>query len=155
MQGSMYGRGSVWALVSGVWQLQGGVPVVRRTLSRPCRLDSKTCRQQNFSGRHVKVTTRDMQLDLLWMAFELHAWLPSACVLSACAVCVLCVFVLHSESWSTTSYMAEQSSWNWGVRQGVRVAGALLMWQIGQRMPKKYNIEGGCEGVARPIGFHA
>jgi hypothetical protein len=38
--------------------------------------------------------------------------------------------------------MAEQSSWNWGVRQGVRVAGALLMWQIGQRMPKKYNIEG-------------
>lgn len=38
--------------------------------------------------------------------------------------------------------MAEQSSWNWGVRQGVRVAGALLMWQIGQRMPKKYNITG-------------
>lgn len=50
--------------------------------------------------------------------------------------------VVCSESWSTTSYMAEQSSWNWGVRQGVRVAGALLMWQIGQRMPKKYNIQG-------------
>lgn len=48
----------------------------------------------------------------------------------------------RSESWSTTSYMADQSSWNWAVRQGVRVAGALLMWQIGQRMPKKYNLQG-------------
>lgn len=52
------------------------------------------------------------------------------------------IYRTWDESWSTTSYMAEQSSWNWGVRQGVRVAGALLMWQIGQRMPKKYNIEG-------------
>lgn len=42
--------------------------------------------------------------------------------------------------------MAEQSSWNFAVRQGVRVVGALLMWQIGQRMPKKYNITG--EGTA-------
>jgi hypothetical protein len=48
--------------------------------------------------------------------------------------------------------MAEQSSWNFVVRQGVRVAGALLMWQIGQRMPKKYNITG--EGGSRQAANH-
>lgn len=73
--------GTVCALESSAWHLQDGVHVVRRTLSRDRAV--KTCRQQNFSARHVKLTTRDMQVDMLWMGFELHAWLPSACGLFA------------------------------------------------------------------------
>eukprot|EP00878_Enallax_costatus_P027414 GHUV01029515.1.p3 GENE.GHUV01029515.1~~GHUV01029515.1.p3 ORF type:complete len:103 (-),score=11.92 GHUV01029515.1:382-690(-) len=50
--------------------------------------------------------------------------------------------LLCSESWDTFGYMTEQSHWNWAVQQSVRVAGAVLMWQIGSRMPKKYGITG-------------
>jgi len=38
--------------------------------------------------------------------------------------------------------MTQQSHWNWAVQQSVRFAGSVLMWQIGRRMPEKYNITG-------------
>jgi microsomal prostaglandin-E synthase 2 len=47
-----------------------------------------------------------------------------------------------SESWGTFSYMTQQSHWNWAVQHSVRLAGAVLMWKVGQGMPKKYNIQG-------------
>eukprot|EP00775_Hariotina_reticulata_P012596 gene12596-12728_t len=47
------------------------------------------------------------------------------------------------ESWGTFKYMTQQSHWNWAVQQSVRLAGSVLMWQIGRRMPDKYNITGG------------
>ncbi|WIA12733.1 hypothetical protein OEZ85_006371 [Tetradesmus obliquus] len=52
------------------------------------------------------------------------------------------IYRTWDESWNTFSYMTQQSHWNWAVQQSVRLAGAVLMWKVGQGMPKKYNIEG-------------
>lgn len=38
--------------------------------------------------------------------------------------------------------MTEQTNWNWGLREVARWSGAVLMWQIGKKMPAKYNITG-------------
>jgi microsomal prostaglandin-E synthase 2 len=38
--------------------------------------------------------------------------------------------------------MTQQSKWGWATQQSVRLAGAVMMWQIGKRMPKKYSIVG-------------
>lgn len=46
------------------------------------------------------------------------------------------------ESWDTFRYITDQTNWSWGTRELARVSGAVLMWQIGQRMPKKYGLEG-------------
>jgi microsomal prostaglandin-E synthase 2 len=57
-------------------------------------------------------------------------------------VLLLLVLVCCRESWGTFSYMTQQSHWGWATQQSVRFAGALMMWQIGKRMPKKYDIHG-------------
>ena len=48
------------------------------------------------------------------------------------------------ESWQTFSYITREAgdAWGWAAREGARVAGAVLMWRVGQGMPKKYGIEG-------------
>lgn len=46
------------------------------------------------------------------------------------------------ESWNTFRYVTEQTNWAWGVREAARVSGAVLMWQVGKKMPAKYGIEG-------------
>jgi microsomal prostaglandin-E synthase 2 len=48
------------------------------------------------------------------------------------------------ESWQTFSYITREAgdAWGWAAREGARVAGAVLMWKVGQGMPKKYGIEG-------------
>lgn len=46
------------------------------------------------------------------------------------------------ESWRTFGYLTSETKWGWGTREVARVSGALLMWQIGQRMPTKYGITG-------------
>lgn len=66
---------------------------------------------------------------------------------TVCSLVTICLvfgaaFSFGSESWGTFGYMTEQSHWNWAVQQSVRLAGAVLMWKVGQGMPKKYNIEG-------------
>ena len=47
-----------------------------------------------------------------------------------------------SESWATFRYVTEQTNWAWGVREAARVSGAVLMWQVGKKMPAKYGITG-------------
>ncbi|GAX78327.1 hypothetical protein CEUSTIGMA_g5769.t1 [Chlamydomonas eustigma] len=47
-----------------------------------------------------------------------------------------------SESWDTFKYITEQTNWSWGTRELARSSGAILMWQVGKRMPAKYGIEG-------------
>ncbi|KAJ9510120.1 hypothetical protein QJQ45_015606, partial [Haematococcus lacustris] len=46
------------------------------------------------------------------------------------------------ESFNTFRYITEQTNWSWGTREAARLSGALLMWQVGKRMPAKYGIEG-------------
>lgn len=46
------------------------------------------------------------------------------------------------ETWNTFKYITDQTNWSWGTRELARVSGALIMWQVGKNMPKKYNIEG-------------
>ncbi|GIL92120.1 hypothetical protein Vretimale_14928 [Volvox reticuliferus] len=46
------------------------------------------------------------------------------------------------ESVETFKYITEQSGWSWGAREVARWAGAVMMWQVGKRMPAKYGIEG-------------
>jgi microsomal prostaglandin-E synthase 2 len=48
------------------------------------------------------------------------------------------------ESWQTFSYITREAgdAWGWAAREGARVAGAVLMWRVGQGMPRKYGIEG-------------
>lgn len=48
----------------------------------------------------------------------------------------------RSESWNTFRYVTQQTNWSWGVREAARVSGAVLMWQVGKRMPAKYGITG-------------
>ncbi len=49
---------------------------------------------------------------------------------------------MRSESWNTFRYVTEQTNWAWGVREAARVSGAVLMWQVGKKMPAKYGISG-------------
>ncbi|KAF5837234.1 glutathione S-transferase [Dunaliella salina] len=46
------------------------------------------------------------------------------------------------ESWNTFRYVTEQTNWAWGLREAARVSGAVLMWQVGKKMPAKYGIQG-------------
>ncbi|KXZ47817.1 hypothetical protein GPECTOR_32g429 [Gonium pectorale] len=46
------------------------------------------------------------------------------------------------ESVETFKYITEQTGWSWGSRELARWAGAVMMWQVGKRMPTKYGIEG-------------
>eukprot|EP00198_Chlamydomonas_reinhardtii_P011681 XP_001701018.1 glutathione S-transferase-related protein [Chlamydomonas reinhardtii] len=46
------------------------------------------------------------------------------------------------ESVDTFKYITDQTGWSWGTREVARWAGAVMMWQIGKRMPAKYGIEG-------------
>ncbi|EFJ44640.1 hypothetical protein VOLCADRAFT_82699 [Volvox carteri f. nagariensis] len=46
------------------------------------------------------------------------------------------------ESVETFKYITEQTGWSWGAREVARWAGAVMMWQVGKRMPAKYGIEG-------------
>lgn len=49
------------------------------------------------------------------------------------------------ESWSTFRYLTDEKSgtnWGWGTRELARVSGGVIMWRVGQGMPKKYGIEG-------------
>ncbi|GIL61952.1 hypothetical protein Vafri_16311 [Volvox africanus] len=46
------------------------------------------------------------------------------------------------ESVETFKYITEQTSWSWGAREVARWAGAVMMWQVGKRLPAKYGIEG-------------
>jgi len=46
------------------------------------------------------------------------------------------------ETWASFTYITEQTSWAWGTREAARLSGAVLMWQIGKRLPAKYGIEG-------------
>ncbi|GFR47294.1 hypothetical protein Agub_g8981, partial [Astrephomene gubernaculifera] len=46
------------------------------------------------------------------------------------------------ESKETFKYITEQTSWSWGTRELARWTGAVMMWQVGKRMPAKYGIEG-------------
>ena len=46
------------------------------------------------------------------------------------------------ETWKTFKYITDQTNWAWGTRELARVSGALIMWQVGKRMPDKYKIEG-------------
>lgn len=68
--------------------------------------------------------------------------------MSALALTALIVHALHvcatlcSESWATFRYVTEQTNWAWGVRELARASGAVLMWQVGKKMPAKYGIEG-------------
>ncbi|PNH02244.1 Prostaglandin E synthase 2 [Tetrabaena socialis] len=48
----------------------------------------------------------------------------------------------YGESVETFLYITDQTSWGWGARELARWGGALMMWQVGKRMPKKYGIEG-------------
>lgn len=50
--------------------------------------------------------------------------------------------LVRSESWNTFRYVTEQTNWAWGVREAARVSGAVLMWQVGKKMPAKYGISG-------------
>ncbi|KAG1681334.1 hypothetical protein FOA52_007380 [Chlamydomonas sp. UWO 241] len=47
-----------------------------------------------------------------------------------------------NESLDTFKYITEQTNWGWGTRELARMSGAVIMWQVGKKMPKKYNIEG-------------
>jgi len=49
---------------------------------------------------------------------------------------------LRSESWETFRYVTQMTNWAWGVREAARVTGAVLMWQVGKKMPTKYGITG-------------
>ncbi|KAG2441039.1 hypothetical protein HXX76_003892 [Chlamydomonas incerta] len=46
------------------------------------------------------------------------------------------------ESKETFKYITDQTGWSWGTREVARWSGAVMMWQIGKRMPAKYGIEG-------------
>ncbi|KAG2450408.1 hypothetical protein HYH02_004910 [Chlamydomonas schloesseri] len=46
------------------------------------------------------------------------------------------------ESVETFKYITDQTGWSWGTREVARWTGAVMMWQIGKRMPAKYGIEG-------------
>jgi microsomal prostaglandin-E synthase 2 len=46
------------------------------------------------------------------------------------------------ETWNTFKYITDQTNWSWGTRELARVSGAVIMWQVGKKMPKKYNIDG-------------
>lgn len=46
------------------------------------------------------------------------------------------------ESWTTFDYITEHGNFNIATRHAARVFGTTLMWGIGMRMPKKYNITG-------------
>jgi len=47
-----------------------------------------------------------------------------------------------NEAWETFTYITEQTNWSWGTRELARWSGALIMWQVGKKMPVKYGIEG-------------
>ncbi|KAG2490256.1 hypothetical protein HYH03_011380 [Edaphochlamys debaryana] len=46
------------------------------------------------------------------------------------------------EALETFKYITDQTSWSWGTRELARWSGAVIMWQVGKKMPKKYGIEG-------------
>lgn len=62
-----------------------------------------------------------------------------------------------SESVESFKYITDQTDWGWGTRELARWAGAVLMWRIGQGLPKKYSIEVGglsSTSVARALRSH-
>eukprot|EP00983_Pelagomonas_calceolata_P105557 1159143-Pelagomonas_calceolata.AAC.2 len=57
--------------------------------------------------------------------------------------CQLLNFQPVSVSLAAFQYaIADRTNWAWGVREAARVSGAVLMWQVGKKMPAKYGIEG-------------
>ncbi|MEW5303242.1 MAG: hypothetical protein WDW36_005950 [Sanguina aurantia] len=46
------------------------------------------------------------------------------------------------ESFASFRYITTHTNWGWGTREAARISGAMIMWQVGKRLPKKYSLEG-------------
>ncbi|KAF8067212.1 R1 [Scenedesmus sp. PABB004] len=86
-----------------------------------------------FGGKGGKGAEADAEEEARW-----RRWVDERFV----KVLTANIYRSWDESWGTFDYMTRQSHWSWPVQQGVRLAGAVLMWQVGQRMPKKYGLTG-------------
>lgn len=52
------------------------------------------------------------------------------------------IYRSFDESMGTFKYITDQTNWSWGTRELARLSGTLIMWQVGKKLPAKYNIEG-------------
>eukprot|EP00201_Polytomella_parva_P007689 CAMPEP_0175065878 /NCGR_PEP_ID=MMETSP0052_2-20121109/16187_1 /TAXON_ID=51329 ORGANISM="Polytomella parva, Strain SAG 63-3" /NCGR_SAMPLE_ID=MMETSP0052_2 /ASSEMBLY_ACC=CAM_ASM_000194 /LENGTH=346 /DNA_ID=CAMNT_0016332497 /DNA_START=59 /DNA_END=1099 /DNA_ORIENTATION=- len=52
------------------------------------------------------------------------------------------IYKSWDDSVETFRYITSQTNWSWGTRELARWIGAILMWQVGKRLPSKYGIEG-------------